>query len=598
VTAHRLLLNDLLSRLGWRFPLLILWTAMVGLSEGLSVVLLLPLLSRVGVVGASSQGIANAFIEKGLALVGADSSGKILVLIVIVATGQMILSVALNWWSVQLARSYQARRQLELVRAFMCAKWTFIADRKAGELVNAIITECERLGRAFTLCLSLFGSIIVTFVYVVLSAFIAWQATLSLIVFALTAALAMGRFYNKSYAFGQRLAPLNAQLQAILEEQFANAKFIKASVDLNHTSRQIEPLVQSLDEINTFATAMPGAVRALLEYVALIGLAAILVLSSVKFGVAPGNVIITLALFGRLFPRLTTVQAHLYALNANVHAVEVLNELQAAAEAEAERQDSASQRLKIDKPTILTVSNLQIRFDQRIALDQINLTFPIPGLLAVVGRSGAGKSTLVHALLGLVEPSAGSIELGPYDLAVTPLGAWRRSIGYVPQETILFHASIRDNLTLVNPAASQSDIKAAARRAHALEFIDSLPDGFDTVIGDQGVKLSGGQRQRLGIARALLMNPALLVMDEAMSALDTESEAELLRTLEELRKEVGVLLVAHRLAAARIADVVYVFEAGRIAEAGPWNELMARRKRLYALAEAQSVAEDRSVAAL
>ena len=112
------------------------------------------------------------------------------------------------------------------------------------------------------------------------------------------------------------------------------------------------------------------------------------------------------------------------------------------------------------------------------------------------------------------------------------------------------------------------------------------------------MKLSGGQRQRLGIARALLMNPALLVMDEAMSALDTESEAELLRTLEELRKQIGILLVAHRLAAARSADVVCVFENGRIVESGAWNELMARKKRLYALAEAQSLAEDRSVAAL
>ena len=101
------------------------------------------------------------------------------------------------------------------------------------------------------------------------------------------------------------------------------------------------------------------------------------------------------------------------------------------------------------------VRNLQVRFGERVALDQINLAIPIPGLLAIVGRSGAGKSTLVHALLGLVEPSAGSIQLGPYDLASAPLGAWRRSIGYVPQETILFHASIKDNLTLVNPAASE-----------------------------------------------------------------------------------------------------------------------------------------------
>ena len=597
MTAHRLLFNDLLARLGWRFPVLVLWTALVGLSEGASIVLLLPLLNRIGIVTAGSQSVANALIERGLALAGARTTGTILLLVGAVATLQMIFSVTLNWWSVRLARSYEARRQIELFGAFMRAKWTFMIDRKAGEMVNAIITECERLGRAFALSLSLFGSAVVALIYVVLSTLIAWQATLILVVFAIAAALAMTRFYKKSYAFGKTLTLLNAQLQAMLEEQFAGAKFIKASVGLDRSIAQLEPLVDRLGDINTFTTAMPSLVRALLEYIALIGLAAILVLTN-GFGVAPGNVIIVLALFARLFPRLTTVQAQLYALNANVHAIEALDKLQMAAEAHAERQDGSSQPLKIHKPTVLAVVDVEVRFGERVALDQVNLTLSIPGLLAIVGRSGAGKSTLVHALLGLVELSAGSIRLGHYDLASAPLMAWRRSIGYVPQETILFHASVKDNLKLVNPTASDRDIRTAARRAHALEFIDSLPDGFATIIGDQGVKLSGGQRQRLGIARALLTNPALLIMDEAMSALDTESEVELLRTLEELRKQLGILLVAHRLAAARSADVVCVFENGRIVESGAWNELMARKMRLYTLAEAQSLAKDRSVAAL
>jgi ABC-type multidrug transport system fused ATPase/permease subunit len=598
VTAHRRLFNDLLACLGWRFPVLVLWTALVGLSEGASVVLLLPLLDRIGIITKSSQTIANVFIENGLRLIGADTTGAILILVVAVATVQMILAVGLNWWSVRLARSYQSRRQLELFRAFMGAKWSFLVDRKAGEMVNAIVTECERLGRAFTLSLSLFGSAVVALIYVALSAVIAWQATLTLVFFVIITALAMNRFYKKSYAFGQSLAPLNAQLQAVLEEQFVGAKFIKASVGVDRAITPIESLVHKLGDINTFATAMPGMVRAVLEYIALIGLAVILVLTSAGLGVASGNVIVVLALFGRLFPRFTTVQAQLYALNANVHAVEALDQLQTVAEAQAERQDSSREPLKIDQPNSLVARNLEVRFGERVALDQINLVIPIPGLLAIVGRSGAGKSTLVHALLGLVEPSAGSIQLGPYNLASAPLGAWRRSIGYVPQETILFHASVTDNLMLVNLSASESDLKTAARRAHALEFIEQLPDGFETIIGDQGVKLSGGQRQRLGIARALLMNPRLLVLDEAMSALDTESEAELLRTLDELRKDVGILLVAHRLAAARGADVVCVFEAGRIVETGSWNELMARKKRLYAMAEAQSLTERRSVAAL
>jgi ATP-binding cassette subfamily C protein len=598
MSAYRLLISELIKQLGWHFPILVVWTALVGLGEGTSIVLLLPLLDRVGIVAQSAQGVANAVIQKGLALVGAHSTLEILMLVVVAATAQMILSVALSWWSSRLARSYQAQRRLELFAAFMRAKWSFLVDRKAGEMVNAITTESERLARALTTALSLFGSAIVALIYVALSAFIAWQATLCLIGFAIAVSLGMTLLYRKNYAFGRDLAPSNAQLQAMLEERFAGAKFIKASAGVDRALLEIEPAVRRISEINAVGAAMPGMVRSLLEYAGLIGVAVILVLTSTKFGIAPGNVIIVLALFGRLFPRVTTVQAQLYALGASVHAVEALNTLQTAAEGQAERQDRSTRQLMIEVPAHLSVRNLQVKFGERLALDQINLTLAVPGFLAIVGRSGAGKSTLVHALLGLIEPNAGSVQFGPYDLASAPLGAWRRSIGYVPQETILFHTSIKGNLRLVNPAASESDLKTAARRAHALEFIEALPHGFETIIGDQGVKLSGGQRQRLGIARALLMNPALLIMDEAMSALDTESEAELIRTLDDLRKDIGILLVAHRLAAARSADIVCVFENGRVAESGSWNELMARKKRLHALAQAQSRIEDQAVAAL
>ena len=587
-----------MARLGWRFPALIAWTALVGISEGVAVVLLLPLLSRVGIAAAGDQGAANRLVDKSLALVGAKSTVAILAVVIVVATIQMVLSSALNWWTVGLGRHYQARRQLEIFRAFMRAKWSFIADKKAGEMTNAIITECERLGRAFTISLTLLGSLVVAIIYVALSVLIAWQVTVGLVVFALVAALAMSYLYKKSYALGGSLAPLNVELQSALNEQFAGAKFIKASAGGDRAAALIEPLLDKLERANADASAMPGTVRNVLEFIGLIGLAIILVLAGEGMGVAAGNVVIVIALFGRLFPRLTAVQSQLYSLNANVHAIEAINKLQSAAEAEAERQDSAKEPLWIDQPAALAVRNLQVRFGERVVLDQVNLTLPIPGMLAIVGRSGAGKSTLVHSLLGLVEPTVGSIRLGSYELASAPLGAWRRTIGYVPQETILFHASIKDNLTLANPGASEFEIQTAARRANALEFIDLLPEGFDTIIGDQGVRLSGGQRQRLGVARALLINPALLIMDEAMSALDPQTEADLLRTLEELRKQMGVLLVAHRLAAARAADTICVFEAGRIVEAGPWNELMARRTRLYALAASQSSDDDRSRAVL
>jgi ABC-type multidrug transport system fused ATPase/permease subunit len=168
-----------------------------------------------------------------------------------------------------------------------------------------------------------------------------------------------------------------------------------------------------------------------------------------------------------------------------------------------------------------------------------------------------------------------------------PLSHWRRQIGYVPQETILFHQSIRDNLAWGNPAADDRAVETVARQALAHDFIMQQPAGYETVIGDQGARLSGGQRQRLGIARALLCRPLLLVMDEATSALDSASEAAVLETVDGLRRSICVVMVAHRLATVRSADLIVVLSQGRVVEIGPWPDLMAKQGVFFRLAQAQ-----------
>ena len=336
-----LLFSDVIRRLNWRFSVLIAWTALAGLGEGISVVLLLPLLSLIGVAAANNQGIVITFLHSGLALLGATTPLGILVVIVVVAAVQTALAVALTWWTAILARRYQSQRQLEMFAAFMRARWTFIADKKSGEITNAIITESERLGAAFTICLSLLASLVVTIIYIVLALIIAWQVTLSLIGFAIAVALAMAQLYKTTYAAGQSLAPLNADFQSVLTEHFAGAKFIKASAGVDRATARIESLVQKIEKTSATASSLPGTVRSLLEFLAFVGLATILVLSSRWVGLAAGNVVIVLALFGRLFPRISTLQAQLHHLNWNVPAVEVIDKLQAAAQAEAERQDDS-----------------------------------------------------------------------------------------------------------------------------------------------------------------------------------------------------------------------------------------------------------------
>lgn len=584
-----------MADLGWRLTPLIALMALVGLGEGVSIALLLPLLSLMGLSSGTNSGVASQLLARGLSAVGATSSVEILAIIFAISTAQTTLFIALNWWSTRLARHYQAKRQTELFRAIMGAKWSFVTDRKAGVLTNAMVTEAERLGTAFTIGLSIISTAVVMLTYFALSLLVAWQVTLFLAVFAVLTAAAMVRLYRQSYEAGQSLAPLSSELQSTLAEQFAAFKIIKATASEQRAAARIDPLVNQLEKALALVSFLPTMVRGLLEFLAVVGLSVIVVLASKGMGVSVGNVVIVMALFARLFPRITALQGNLHYLNGYVHGIDTINQLQSAAEASAERQDTSTS-LPIVLPTALVVQNLEVRLGEGKVLDRVDVTISIPGMLAIVGGSGAGKSTLVHALLGLVEPSAGSIRLENHELGSVPLGAWRRMMGYVPQETMLFHASLRENLTLANPGATAAEVEMAARRAHALEFINALPKGLDTIIGDQGVKLSGGQRQRLGIARALLTNPIILILDEAMSALDAESEADLLRTLDDLRKEMGILIVTHRLAAVQAADAICVIERGRVVETGTWNELIARRTRLHALAEAQSFGLGRPVA--
>ena len=374
--------------------------------------------------------------------------------------------------------------------------------------------------------------------------------------------LSVLRLYAKSFAVGESIAPLNAELQSTLSERISGLKIVKATTSEAAACAQVNSIVGTLERANTVVNFLPMFVRGLFEFLSFCALAAIFVLGQERFSIPTGNVIVVFALFMRLFPRITTVQSYLHLLNGYLHAMDTIGELQSSAEAHAEPLNTADQELTVSLPSRLTLRDVGVGFGERKALEHIDLAIPIPGITGVVGGSGAGKSTLVHVLLGLVSPSAGAITLDAHNLATTSLPAWRRKIGYVPQETILFHASVRENLMLSRPDATDGDMKLAARRAHAHDFISDLPAGYDTIIGDQGVLLSGGQRQRIAIARALLMDPIVLLMDEAMSALDSESEAAVLSALKELRGEIGILLVAHRLATVRHADVIAVLRRG------------------------------------
>jgi ATP-binding cassette subfamily B protein len=208
-------------------------------------------------------------------------------------------------------------------------------------------------------------------------------------------------------------------------------------------------------------------------------------------------------------------------------------------------------------------------------LASVDIDMPAGHTTAIVGATGAGKTTIIKLLLRFYDPTDGRVTLDGHDLSDLDLGDLRRAIGLVSQDVFLFHGTVHENIAYARPDAQMEDVIAAARVAEAHEFIESLPQGYATIVGERGQKLSGGQRQRLSIARAILADPPVLILDEATSSVDNETEAAIQRSLERISVDRTTIVIAHRLSTIRHADSIYVLESGQVAERGTHEDLIA-----------------------
>jgi ABC-type multidrug transport system fused ATPase/permease subunit len=228
-------------------------------------------------------------------------------------------------------------------------------------------------------------------------------------------------------------------------------------------------------------------------------------------------------------------------------------------------------------------------------LRDVSFTIRPGQLVGLVGRSGSGKSTLVGLIPRFYDPTSGVVALDDQDVREFTIGSLRRRIGFVLQDTQLFRAPLWQNIAYGKPDASRDEIVAAARLAHAHEFIEALPEGYETVVGQGGLTLSGGQRQRLGIARAIVRDASIVILDEPSSGLDAESERLVFDGLRRLFQGKTAFLIAHRLGTVRTADLILVLDEGRLVERGTHDELLARDGTYAALHRVQADVRDDSV---
>jgi ATP-binding cassette subfamily C protein len=399
-------------------------------------------------------------------------------------------------------------------------------------------------------------------VYLALAFLISWYVTLAAALVGGLSFFALGRFIKMSRQAGSKRTELQKSFLVRLIEAIGGIKPIKAMALEQRVSPLLEEEIKGIRWVQKRLVISKESLQHLQEPIHVIAAAIGLYLLVDLWQGQLEMLFIMVLLFTRTLSRIKKLQTHYHDVSANEPAFLFIRQTIEAAEV-AKEVSSGSHT----PPPLAAIALRHVHFsysDDELLRD-VSLTIPAGRFVAVVGPSGVGKTTIADLIIGLVRPQSGEIFIGDLSLAEIDTRQWRRRIGYVPQETFLFHDTIMVNVTLADASIPAAEVEAALRRADAWDFVSSLPAGIESVVGERGAKLSGGQRQRIAIARALVRKPDLLILDEATTGLDPATEQAICTTLRRLAGEVTVLAISHQPILVEEAELVYRLDQRGIA---------------------------------
>lgn len=568
------MLVSLFRRYPTRSAVVLLALLLASLLDGLGLSTLLSMISLSSQIGGEPDAVLSdtadpslpeQFIEAAFGAVGIEPTLPwLLALGIVLILGKTLVVLLANRQVGYAVAQVATDLRLDLVRAVAASRWRYYLSKSVGSLANAMATEAQRASEGYLQGAIMSAQLITAVVYTALALMISWKVTLGALVLAALVLVGLNVLVRIAGKAGRRQTGLLKMILSVMTDQLAAIKPLKAMAREDRfdtlISGQTQQLNKSLRKQVFSKEAMKALQEAMLVILAAIGLVVMLAVIEMTLSAA----MVLIFLLARVLTLLSKAQRALQHMAISESAFWSLSE--AIEEAREEREPPRG-KLAPNLEQGIRFEGVSFAHPEHPVFVGQSLEVPVGQLTLITGPSGSGKTTLIDLVAGLLRPDDGRVLIDGVDLNTIDHRLWRRSIGYVPQEALLVNDSVFNNITLGAPELSRRDAERALQKADALDFVERMNGGLDASVGERGGRLSGGQRQRLAIARALVHEPRLLILDEATSNLDEASEQAVLATIGHLKGELTMLAVTHQPGMLKLADRIYRVHDGRIEDA-------------------------------
>jgi ABC-type multidrug transport system fused ATPase/permease subunit len=553
------------------------------IAESFGLMMLLPLLKISEMTEGSLGGKADILL-KILKFIGLPPTKLgIVVFIVLTFTLKGVIKFGEGAYRELLMSRMRQLLRSTLLHHYTKMEYIFYASRNTGHFLNVINAQIKRFLNCFTAMTQFSAEIITTIGYLLFAFFLSWPFTLMALVCGFLILILFRVLSELSKGFSRNISRESTVLQKFLVQVIYALKYLSSTASIKNLEDKTQKSIAVLTRLQFKLGLASAFTNAVTEPIAVVFLSVLLLVQILVLHQPLGPIFIALILFYRAMFTVITVQGTWQRAMTNIGGLEMVTEEFSLVEKHME-VNGITQIKHLQQG--IKFEHVSFAYDQETVLHDINLSIAMKSTVAIVGESGAGKSTMVDLITLLLKPKKGRVIVDGVPHNTLDYQDWRRKIGFVTQETVVFDDTIANNISLWTCDIEKDEtckhrIEEAAKRAYCYPFIDGLPYGYQTIVGDRGIKLSGGQRQRLFMARELFKEPRLLILDEATSSLDTESERYIQKSIDELKGKMTVVIIAHRLSTIKNADYIYVLDHGWIIEEGRYEELVCRENSRF-----------------